>query len=38
MKSGELVIIASRAAMTDDEAMRFESKRVFVNHENRIRD
>ena len=38
MKPGELVIIASWADMTDDEARRFESKRVFVDHENRIRD
>ncbi len=38
MKPGELVIIASWADMSDDEAKRFESKRVFVDHENRIRD
>ncbi len=38
MKPGDLVIIASWADMNDAEARRFESKRVFVDHENRIRD
>jgi aspartate 1-decarboxylase len=38
MKPGDLVIIASWADMNDDEARHFESKRVFVDHENRIRD
>ena len=38
MKPGDLVIIASWADMNDDEARCFESKRVFVDHKNRIRD
>ncbi len=38
MKPGDLVIIASWADVPDAEARGFESKRVFVDHENRIRD
>lgn len=38
MKPGDLVIIASWAEMPDADARDFESKRVFVDHENRIRD
>ncbi len=38
MKPGDLVIIASWAEMPDAEAKQFESKRIFVDHENRIRD
>ncbi len=37
MKPGDLVIIASWADVPDDEARAFEAKRVFVDHENRIR-
>ena len=38
MKPGDLVIIASWADMSDEEARGFDAKRVFVDHENRIRD
>lgn len=38
MKPGDLVIIASWANVPDEEARTFEAKRVFVDHENRIRD
>lgn len=38
MKPGDLVIIASWANLPDEEARTFEAKRVFVDHENRIRD
>ena len=38
MKPGDLVIIASWADVTDTEARDFEAKRVFVDHENRIRE
>ena len=38
MKPGDLVIIASWAEMNDAEARGFEMKRVFVDHENRIRE
>ena len=38
MKPGDLVIIASWADLADEEARSFDSKRVFVDHENRIRD
>ena len=38
MKPGDLVIIASWADMPDSEAQDFESKRVFVDHENGIRE
>ncbi len=38
MKPGDLVIIASWANVPDEEARTFETKRVFVDHENRIRD
>lgn len=37
MKPGDLVIIASWADMPDEEARAFDAKRVFVDHENRIR-
>ena len=37
-KPGDLVIIASWAEVPDAEARSFEAKRVFVDHENRIRD
>jgi aspartate 1-decarboxylase len=37
MKPGDLVIIASWADVPDGEARVFEAKRVFVDHENRIR-
>jgi len=37
MKPGDLVIIASWADIEDSEARAFEAKRVFVDHENRIR-
>jgi aspartate 1-decarboxylase len=38
MKPGDLVIIASWTEMEDAEARAYDSKRVFVDHENRIRD
>jgi aspartate 1-decarboxylase len=38
MKPGDLVIIASWADMEDAEARRYDAKRVFVDHENRIRE
>lgn len=38
MKPGDLVSIASWANVPDEEARTFETKRVFVDHENRIRD
>ena len=38
MKPGDLVIIASWADVPDEQARDFDSKRVFVDHENRIRD
>jgi aspartate 1-decarboxylase len=38
MKPGDLVIIASWAEVPDAEARDFESKRVFVDHENRMRE
>ena len=38
MKPGDLVIIASWADLPDDEARDFEAKRVFVDHENCIRE
>jgi len=38
MKPGDLVIIASWADVPDAQAREFEPKRVFVDHENRIRD
>lgn len=38
MKPGDLVIIASWTELEDAQAQTFESKRVFVDHENRIRD
>jgi aspartate 1-decarboxylase len=38
MKPGDLVIIASWADVEDSEARSFEAKRVFVDHENRIRE
>ncbi|HKK53594.1 MAG TPA: aspartate 1-decarboxylase [Myxococcota bacterium] len=38
MKPGDLVIIASWAEVADSEARDFESKRVFVDHENGIRE
>jgi aspartate 1-decarboxylase len=38
MKPGDLVIIASWVDVPDADAREFEAKRVFVDHENRIRD
>ena len=38
MKPGDLVIIASWADVAEDEVRCFEAKRVFVDHENRIRE
>jgi len=38
MKPGDLVIIASWAEVPDEQARRFESKRVFVDSRNRIRE
>ena len=38
MKPGDLVIIASWADVSDAEARGFEAKRVFVDHENSIRE
>ncbi len=38
MKPGDLVIIASWADVPDSECRDFDAKRVFVDHENRIRD
>jgi len=38
MKPGDHVIIASWADMPDSEARALDAKRVFVDHENRIRD
>ena len=38
MKPGDLVIIASWADVPDGEARDFEVKRVFVDHENCIRE
>lgn len=37
MKPGDLVIIASWAELPDADAQTFEAKRIFVDHENRIR-
>lgn len=37
MKPGDLVIIASWTDLEDAEARDFDVKRVFVDHENRIR-
>jgi aspartate 1-decarboxylase len=37
MKPGDLVIIASWTEVADEVARGFEAKRVFVDHENRIR-
>ena len=37
MKPGDLVIIASWTEVADEAARGFEAKRVFVDHENRIR-
>ena len=37
MKPGDLVIIASWADVPDEESRAFDAKRVFVDHENRIR-
>ena len=38
MKPGDLVIIASWADVPDAESREFEAKRIFVDHENRIRE
>jgi len=38
MKPGDLVIIASWTQVSDAEARTFDSKRVFVDHENRLRE
>ena len=38
MKPGDLVIIASWADMSDEEARRLDAKRVFVDAQNRIRE
>ena len=38
MKPGDLVIIASWADVPDADVATFDSKRVFVDHENRILD
>ena len=38
MKPGDLVIIASGVDVPDADTREFEAKRVFVDHENRIRD
>lgn len=38
MKPGDLVIIASWADVPDEQARKFEAKRVFVDHENVIRE
>ena len=38
MKPGDLVIIASWAEVPDAEARSYESKRVFVDHANGIRE
>jgi aspartate 1-decarboxylase len=38
MKPGDLVIIASWTDVPDSDARSFESKRVFVDHDNGIRD
>ncbi len=38
MKPGDLVIIASWADVPDEQSRDFDAKRVFVDHENRIRD
>ena len=38
MKPGDLVIIASLADVPDADAREFQAKRIFVDHENRIRD
>jgi len=38
MKPGDLVIIASWAEVPEEEVRRFESKRVFVDSQNRIRE
>ena len=37
-KPGDLVIIASWTEAEGEDAKRFEARRVFVDHENRIRD
>ena len=38
MKPGDLVIIASWADMSDEEARTLDAKRVFVDAQNRIRE
>ena len=38
MKPGDLVIIASWAQVPDADVQAFDSKRVFVDHENRLRE
>jgi aspartate 1-decarboxylase len=38
MKPGDLVIIASWADVADSEVPAFRTKRIFVDHENRIRE
>ena len=38
MKPGDLVIIASWADVPDAEVPDYAAKRVFVDHENRIRE
>lgn len=38
MKPGDLVIIASWAEVPEEEVRRFESRRVFVDSQNRIRE
>ena len=38
MKPGDLVIIASWAQVPDADVKAFDSKRVFVDHENRLRE
>ena len=38
MKPGDLVIIASWADMSDEEARALDAKRVFVDAQNRIRE
>ncbi|MEZ4281839.1 MAG: aspartate 1-decarboxylase [Myxococcota bacterium] len=38
MKPGDKVIIASWCEVPDEQARGFDAKRVFVDHENRIRE
>ena len=38
MKPGDLVIIASWAEVPDSEAREYDPKRIFVDHENGIRE